>query len=87
MGNPSLIVPSNTIPKKEINIFFQNGPVNESTFNGITIEMLLAVCKDRLESFQTGPFASDYNATALVNINAALESLDKRTYDRIARNV
>lgn len=68
-------------------IIFQNGPVKESGFNGITIEALLAICEHRLECFQAGPFASDYNQVALDSIKVALDSLHQRTRDRMERQV
>lgn len=68
-------------------ISFQNGPINEHGVNGITQEVLLAIVADRLECFQAGPFASDYNAKALEHVKAAQESLLQRTRDRMARGV
>lgn len=68
-------------------ILFQNGPINEHGVNGVTQEALLAIVADRLESFQAGPFASDYNAKALEHVKAAQESLLQRTRDRMARGV
>ena len=68
-------------------ISFQNGPINEHGVNGITQEVLLAIVADRLEGFQAGPFASDYNAKALEHVKAAQESLLQRTRDRMARGV
>lgn len=68
-------------------IIFQCGPINEHGVNGITQEVLLAIVADRLECFQAGPFASDYNAKALEHVKAAQESLLQRTRDRMARGV
>lgn len=68
-------------------IHFQNGPIGEYGPNGITQEALLAVVIDRLESFQNGPFASPFNATALESCKAALDALQQRTRDRIKRGV
>lgn len=68
-------------------ILFQNGTIASAGVNGVTIEALLAVCKDRLECFQDGPFPSTYNANALHGVNEALLSLQKRTIDRINRGV
>ncbi len=68
-------------------IRFQKGGVAEHGVNGITIETLLAICKDRLECFQAGPFASHDNQIALNGVDEALEALHKRTRDRIARGV
>jgi hypothetical protein len=68
-------------------IFFQNGPVPTAGLNGVTNELLLALVIDRLEGFQSGPFACDENATALEHTVKALETLQLRTKRRIAQNV
>jgi hypothetical protein len=68
-------------------ISFQNGAINEYGVNGITQEVLLAIVADRLQCFQVGPFASDYNAKALEHVLAAQESLLSRTRDRMVRGV
>ena len=68
-------------------ILFQNGPIKEAGANGVTQEVLLAIVIDRLECFQKGPFASDYNASALSHAQLALIFLKQRTRDRIARDV
>ena len=65
----------------------QNGPIKEYGVNGVTQETLLAVVIDRLRNFQAGPFACAANAMALHHIEAALELLQQRTKDRIARGV
>lgn len=68
-------------------ISFQNGPIKEAGVNGVTHEALLAIIIDRLEHFQAGPFKSDMNAAALLNCRHALECLQERTIERIARGV
>lgn len=68
-------------------IFFQNGPVKEFGCNGLTQECLLAIVLDRLRGFQSGDFACRENAIALTHIETALMFLQKRTRDRLARNV
>ena len=69
----------------EIN--FQNGPIPVNGINGVTQEVLLAIVKDRLECFQSGPFPCAENEAALAFVNEALEILKNRTKDRIARAV
>ena len=66
---------------------FQNGPIKEFGVNGITQEALLAIVIDRLRSFQAGPFACVPNANALERCVEALEWLQERTKQRIARGV
>ena len=70
-----------------INLHFQHGPIKEAGVNGITNEVLIAIIIDRLEGAQTGPFASDYNADAIVALRVASERLADRTRDREARGV
>jgi len=68
-------------------IQFQNGPINENGINGVTQEALIAICIDRLRSFQAGPFSCRENAIALTHLETALLWLQKRTLDRIQRGV
>lgn len=68
-------------------INFQNGPVKVAGFNGISQEALLAVVEDRLLSFQAGQYACRENAIALTKIQEAMQWLQKRTRDRMARGV
>lgn len=68
-------------------INFQNGPINENGINGITQEVLLAICIDRLESFQKGPFACETNAVALIKARESQKSLQQRTLERMRRGV
>jgi hypothetical protein len=70
-----------------VRLSFQNGPINETGVNGITHEALLAILIDRLEGFQAGQFASNYNAAALFHIQAAQLQLLERTRERMARGV
>lgn len=75
------------LPKKICDIQFQTGPVQEAGVNGITHEALLSIVIHRLTSFQSGSFACRENAVALTHIESALMWLEKRTRDRIKRNV
>lgn len=72
-------------PKTHIS--FQNGPVKEAGFNGISQEALLAVVIDRLRGFASGEFKTRENALALTYCEEALMWLQKRTRDRMARGV
>lgn len=73
--------------KELARIVFQNGPIQESGVNGISGEALLAVVIDRLRSFQEGPYRCRENALALTHLEESLMWLQKRTRDRLARNV
>lgn len=68
-------------------INFQNGPIAEHGVNGITQEALLAIVADRLEAFQTGPFACMENQNALEHVRDAMTWLQSRTKARMARGV
>jgi len=68
-------------------IRFQNGPIKEAGLNGLSNEALLAIVADRLEGFQSGPFASDDNEIARNLVRCAMQTLHRRTKERMARNV
>jgi len=85
--NPSSFIGEHPADHDRISILFQNGPIPEAGINGLTHEVLLAIVADRLRGFQTGPYACQENALALLSIEEALESLKKRTRDRIKRGV
>lgn len=68
-------------------IRFQNGPIAEAGVNGLTQEVLLAICADRLRSFQAGPYACRENALALTKIEEAQHWLHHRTRARMVRGV
>ena len=68
-------------------IVFQNGPIPENGVNGITQEVLLEICADRLRSFQAGPYACKANACALTHIEEAQHWLQQRTIERMRRGV
>lgn len=75
-------------PNEIASIQFQKGPRKESdSIHGVIDGDLLEIVRDRLKSFQNGPFASEYNAEALEHVEAALDALNRRVEDRIARNV
>lgn len=68
-------------------LLFQNGPIPEAGVNGITQEVLIAICIDRLRSFQAGPYACRENALALTKLEEAQHWLHSRTRARMARGV
>lgn len=68
-------------------LLFQNGPVAEVGINGITQEALIAVMMDRLEAFQTGPYACKENQCALEHLGKALDALQVRTLKRLVRGI
>ena len=68
-------------------IHFQDGPIGETGPNGITCGSLIAICIDRLEAFQRGPYASEHNAAALSHLQSAIGCLFDRTRARMARGV
>ena len=68
-------------------IEFQNGPIGEAGVNGVTHEALLAILIDRLQGFQSGPYAGRENAIALTHLQDAQHWLQHRTRERMARGV
>lgn len=84
----SVLVPGKDgAPDRVIEIPFQNGPIKEAGVNGVTQEVLLNICADRLRSFQAGPFNCEANAVSLTHVEAALATLKARTQERMARQV
>ena len=70
-----------------VDIEFQDGPISEAGVNGISQEALLAIVEDRLIGFQSGPYSCRENSIALTKIQEAMQWLQKRTRDRMARGV
>lgn len=69
-------------------IQMQKGPRKEKdSIHGVIDSDLLEIVRDRLKSFQSGPFSSRENACALTHIEEALMWLNRRVEDRIERNV
>ena len=66
---------------------FQKGPIKENGVNGCHNEDLIAIVIDRLQSLNQGDFACRENSIAITKLEEALLWLNKRTQDRIARNV
>lgn len=67
---------------------YQKGPRNEpGSTPGVLDSVLLAIVKDRMESFQAGPYASPYNARVLSGVDAALGALKDRADERAVRGV
>jgi hypothetical protein len=76
-------------PAEHATVLFQNGPIGEGGVgvNGITHEALIAILIDRLEGFQSGPYACRENALALTKLQEAAHWLHHRTRARMARGV
>ena len=70
-----------------VELFFQHGPIKEAGVNGITNEALLAVIIDRMQGFQSGPYACRENALALTKLEEAKHWLLARTLERVQRGV
>jgi len=87
-NNPSAVDPEHgQYAATRVELFFQNGPINEAGLNGITQEVLLAIVADRLRSFQAGQYACRENALALTKIEEAQHWLHSRTIARMQRGV
>lgn len=69
-------------------ILLQNGArKEENSIHGVIDTDLLEIVRDRLKSFQSGPFATRDNACALTHIEEALMWMNRRVEDRIERNI
>ena len=69
-------------------IQFQEGARKDpNAIRGVIDADLLEIVRDRIKGFQKGEFATRENACALTHIEEALMWLNKRTEDRIERNV
>ena len=66
---------------------FQKGPIKENGVNGCHNEDLIAIVIDRLQCLNQGDFACRENSIAITKLEEALLWLNKRTQDRIVRNV
>lgn len=87
-GFDSATNPSDPMKDRQCStVIFQNGPIAEAGVNGVTQEALLAICIDRLRSFQAGPYACRENALALTKMEEAQMWLLERTRRRMARGV
>lgn len=76
--NPLFLGNVESINSAMLEILFQHGnPVPDGP-NGITIEVLLAICAHRLEGFQKGPYAHEKNAIAMDKIYGAIDALKSR---------
>jgi hypothetical protein len=62
---------------------FQPGPIKEHGVNGVQHADLLAIIRDRLDFFQTGPFKSPGNEVTAGFVSAAIASEDNRTRRRV----
>ncbi|AAK79862.1 hypothetical protein BJV85_002098 [Clostridium acetobutylicum] len=67
--------------------FQQGARKEEDSIHGVIDTDLLEIVRDRLKSFQAGPFSSEYNAKALEHVEEALMWMNRRVEDRIERNV
>lgn len=59
-------------------ISWQQGPIVGGTRNGAFLLDILAVCKEKLEYYQRGPFACEENAHALISVASAIDVLTTR---------
>lgn len=69
-------------------IHFQEGARKDpNAKHGVLDSDLLEIVRDRLKGFQSGEFATEYNAKALEHIEEALMYMNRRVEDRIERDV
>lgn len=71
-----------------LEVQFQNGARKlPDSIHGVLDTDLLEIVRHRLQCFQQGDFASEYNAEALRHVELALMYMRRRVEDRIERNV
>lgn len=73
-----------------INLHFQDGPIKKFGVNGTTNEEVIELLIDRINSLNTmldGMYACPENAMAILYLQSAKGILEKRTAQRVARNV
>ena len=69
-------------------IQFQNGARKlPDSIHGVLDTDLLEIVRHRLQCFQQGKFATEYNAESLKHVELALMWMNRRVEDRIERNV
>lgn len=69
-------------------ILFQRGPRKDpDARHGVLDCDLLEIVRDRLKAFQSGPYACDENARALMYVEQALIQMNMRVENRIERGV
>ncbi len=73
-------------PGRRLAIRFHDGDPREGV-NGVSLEALLAICKDRLEDFRAAGLGGEHNEHAIAHIGEAMFHLHARTTDRIMRGV
>lgn len=67
---------------------FQKGPRSAKTSrHGVLDHELIEIVRDRLKHFQMGEFAAEENEQAIYHLEQALDWMNKRVEDRIARGV
>ena len=84
----SIALNNDDFKRRNVLIYFQHGPrhLTDSLY-GVLDADLLEIVRHRLQCFQEGEFATFYNGAALYHIQKALECLNDRAKDRIARGV
>ena len=75
------------IQGKLSSVDFQKGPVKEVGVNGVANEDLLLMVLTRLEGFQNTEYRCSENEEAICAILEAIDSLRKRTVNRVIRGV
>lgn len=68
-------------------LYFQKGAIQKHGVNGVHNEDLISIVLDRLQCFQTGKYACEYNELAAKCLENALAFLRERTNERENRGV
>ena len=70
-----------------LEIFWQDGIIQDGKQNGVFVEDVLEAARQRLQFFQQSKFRCRENAIALTHIETALAWLDFRTRGRLVQGV
>lgn len=86
IGKRYVILAKGSNPRKDLSgITFHTGNPADG-INGISIESLLAICKDRLETFNANGFDCIENNMAIGHIAAAITAMEHRQGRRKEEN-
>lgn len=66
-----------------LNISWQDGPIENGTPNGATLEVVIQAAIDRLEFFQDSKFKCQENQDTINHLKAALAAMEARRQRRL----
>jgi hypothetical protein len=70
-----------------IDITWQDGPIKEAGVNGCQVQDVIAVCIEKLRSFNIPPHNNRETSLAITALEEADNWLERRTRERVQRGV